>query len=331
MRTPSTNRPTRGSALLTVLWLSAALAAIALSLSTTVRGETDRTSTSIDGLRSYYLAVGAVERAYIELLWSVTLPADQRPIPQGASFIDYAFPTGAAHVEIVPETSKFDVNTIAIQDLYRLAMALGLDPDRAHEIAAAIDDWRKPIVQGSPFDPFYLSQVPSFRARHASIEEIEELLLVKGVTPEIFYGTYVPAPVVEGSTGPRLIPQGGLVDCLSVYGSKDRVDANTAVPAVLATAGLSPYAINLLLDRRRVAPLNQQQLADFLKAVGANPDKLRVEGNSIVTFRATARLRLPNGQLSDLKRTVAAQVKYMSQGIVPPVNILRWYDAAWSN
>ena len=43
-------------------------------------------------------------------------------------------------------------------------------------------------------------------------------------------------------------------------------------------------------------------------------DHLRVEGNSIVTMRATARLRLPDGQLSDLKRTVAAQVKYMPPG-----------------
>jgi hypothetical protein len=35
----------------------------------------------------------------------------------------------------------------------------------------------------------------------------------------------------------------------------------------------------------------------------------RVGGNSIFTMRATARLHLQNGQLSDLKRTVAALVK----------------------
>ena len=64
----------RGSALLAVLWLSAALAAIAFSLSSTVRGETERTSTAVDGLRSYYLASGAIERASLELLWTVTKP-----------------------------------------------------------------------------------------------------------------------------------------------------------------------------------------------------------------------------------------------------------------
>ena len=74
----------RGSALLAVLWLSAALAAIAFSLSTTVRAESERASTSVDGLRSYYLASGAIERAAVELLWSVQSP-NQARIPRGSS------------------------------------------------------------------------------------------------------------------------------------------------------------------------------------------------------------------------------------------------------
>ena len=60
-------------------------------------------------------------------------------------------------------------------------------------------------------------------------------------------------------------------------------------------------------------------------------DRLRVEGNSIVTIRATARLRLPGGQLSDLKRTVASMVKYMPPGYDSPIHILRWYDTAFAD
>ena len=44
-------RRSRGSALLSVLWLSAALAAIAFSLSSTVRGETERTGTGVGVFR----------------------------------------------------------------------------------------------------------------------------------------------------------------------------------------------------------------------------------------------------------------------------------------
>ncbi len=322
----------RGSALLAVLWLSAALAAIAFSLATTVRGETERTSTALDGLRSYYLAAGGIARASAELLWSAENPG-QRVLPKGSTRVDYSLPSGDVRVEIIPETAKLDVNHAPPAELYRLALALGVEPERAQAIAAAIADWRTPAGGPSAFDGYYLSLTPSFQPHHASIEEIEELLLVRGVTPDIFYGTYVPAP--EGANaagGPRLVARSGLADCLTVYGSGEQVDANTANPAVLAAIGLNSYAINALVERRQMAPLTLDQLYGFLGSVGADPSRLRVEGNSIVTMRATARLRLANGQLSDLRRTVAAQMKYFARGIgYSQIHILRWYDTAWSH
>ena len=321
----------RGSALLAVLWLSAALAAIAFSLSSTVRGETERTSTAVDGLRSYYLASGAIERASLELLWTLTNPG-QRKIPRGSVAVDYEFPSGVAHVEMVPEAAKLDVNKVLPEELYRLVLALGIEPERAQEITLGIVDWRNPLVQGaSAIDQYYLSLIPSFRARHASLEEIEELLLVKGVTPDIFYGTYVPVPDAELGGGKRLAQRIGLVDCLSVFGSTQQVDANTAAPAVLAAIGLTPAAVQALVERRRNVPFTPQQLAEFLQSIGVASNRLRVEGHSMVTVRATARVRLANGQLSDLRRTVGALVKYMPVGYDSPIHILRWYDTAWSN
>jgi general secretion pathway protein K len=331
MWTTKRNKGSHGSALLAVLWLSAALAAIAFSLSTTVRGETERASTAVDGLRAYYLASGAIERASLELAWTLTNP-NQRKIPRGSAAVDYSFPSGVAHVEIIPEAAKLDVNKVLPEELYRLVVALGIEPQRAQEITLGIADWRSPLSQGaSPADGYYLSLTPSFRARHASIQEIEELLLVRGVTPDIFYGTYIPVPDGELGGGQHLVARTGLADCLSVFGSVERVDANTAAPAVLAAIGLAPFAIDALVEHRRVAPFTQQQLVEFLQSVGVATNRLRVEGRSIVTLRATARLRLSNGQLSDLRRTVGAQVKYMPAGYDSPIHILRWYDTAWSN
>ena len=65
--------------------------------------------------------------------------------------------------------------------------------------------------------------------------------------------------------------------------------------------------------------------------LGAAGPSLRLDGNSIVTIRSTGRVRLPNGQLSDLKRSVAAMVKYMPSDYDAPIHILRWYDTAWTN
>jgi general secretion pathway protein K len=319
----------RGSALLFVLWVSAALAAIAFSLSSTVLGETERTSTDVDGLRAYYLAVGGLERAEYERLWSLAAP-QKYTIGRLSPHAEYTFPSGQVGVDIIPETAKLDINGTPPEELYRLLEALGVEPERASQITAAIVDWRTPSPS-SQFDQYYLSLTPSFRSRHASFEEIEELLSVRGVTPELFYGTYVPAPEGAPADGPRLIPRIGLIDCVSVFGSRTTVDANTAAGPVLAAIGLTPDAINVLLQRRRVAPLTQDQLSQFLPLAGSAGGRLRLGGNSIYTMRATGRLRLANGQLSDLRRTVGALVKYMPAGYDAPIHVLRWYDTAWSN
>src|SRR5262249_48849185 len=153
---------------------------------------------------------------------------------------------------------------------------------------------------------------PSFRARHASFEEIEELLLVEGMTPEIFYGTF--STVDDGKGGRRLIPRGGFGDCVSVFGGGTGFDVNSTSPAVLLSIGLAPDLVDEIVRRRQVKALEQPDLGRLAQIGGPAVARLRIGGNSILTFRATARPRLQNGQLSDLKRTVAAMVKRMPEG-----------------
>jgi general secretion pathway protein K len=286
---------------LAVLWLSAALSAIVFAMSMTVRGETDRTATSMDDLRSYYLASAGVERATNELLWTINNGAGL--IPTGVPFVDYQFPSGSVRVEIIPESLKLNVNRANVGQLLDLMSALGVDAGRASVIADGIIDWRSPGAAGSPFDAYYISQVPSFRAPHASIQEIEELLSVRGMTPDIFYGTWVAAG--NGDAGENaMVRHPGLNDCLTVYGLPGVADVNSALVAG-GTAGPG-------------------------QGPGINPSMLNGP-NAIVTFRATARLKLSNGQFSDMRRTVGAQVKYIPYGTSQrPYDVLRWYDTAWS-
>jgi general secretion pathway protein K len=230
-------------------------------------------------------------------------------------------------VDIVPETAKFNINAAAPDDLFNLLLNLGVDPGRSQEIAAAIVEWRAPPPGlSSSFDGFYLSLHPPYRAPHAPFQEIEELLSVKGVTPDIYYGAWQPAP--EGATQ-HLVQRSGLADCLSVYGSTGQFDVNTAAPAVLAAIGIPPEGVAALVQQRRQQPfLTEGDLTPFSQIAGAGFSRLRIGGITIFTLRSTARLRLGNGQLSDLRRTVAAQVKYLPAGYDTSYHILRWYDTA---
>ena len=305
-----------------MLWLSAALAAIGFSLATTIHGETERTSTALDGLRSYYLAAAGIERAAVEALWSAQNPG-ARIMPEGAAQVTYHFASGDVRVELIPETAKLNVNRATLEDLTRLGMALGLDEVRADALAHSIDQAR--TGAGGPPG---LIQASSFQGSAASLQEIEELLSVPGVTPELFYGTYGSQQNAAG--GMSLTRRPGLVDCLTVYGRSPLVDVNTASPAVLAAVGMNPAAIAAVITRRGAGPILADQLGDVAGMAGEASGRLRVGGHSIVTMRATARLRLDDGHLSDLRRTVAAMVKYMPPGYDAPIHILRWYDTAWS-
>ncbi len=327
MRTPTTDSGRRGAALLAVLWLAAALSAIAFTLANTVRGEIERSSTDADGLKAYYLAAGAIDRmlVYIES-GAAFLGRDGKPLiqPDVTRVLQLNFPTGVVRAEYIPESSKLNVNLSQPTELMNLLLALGVDPSRAQAIVAGILDWRAATPGGSfsEFDQYYLSLPPSFRSRHASLEEIEELLLVRGITPDLFYGSYT-----RNADG-RLIPHDGLRDCLSVYGSIGALDVNTVTPEVMVAVGVAPETAGAIVALRKNAPImNMGQLAAFGNG-GRGMARLGMTRGTIVTLRATAQLRLPNGQLSDLHRTVSAMVKLLGSDWNPPFHIMRWYDNA---
>ncbi len=320
----------KGSALLAVLWLTAALSAIAFGIASKVESETERAQTALEGMRAYYLAQGSIDRAITWISWAGRFrnqDGTAKYYEPGMSRLLFDYPTGQALVEVAPESSKMNLNRITVPDLQRLLLALGEPPDRAFQISLAIDDWRNPAPEGpTPFDQFYLSLQPSFRARHASFEETEELLLVRGVSPELYYGRYSRDP--EG----RLIAHGGLRDCLSPWGATDAFEANTVHPAVMAALGMSPGEIQALENRRRAAPFRKpEELIAFKEMAGPGAQRLKLGGGSLWTLRATARVKLPNGGLSDMRRSVATTLKFMPEGAEVPYFVMRWYDNAFSD
>lgn len=307
-----------------VLWLAAALSAIAFTIANTVRGEIERSSTDADGLKAYYLAEGAIDRMLVYMeAGALYLAPDGKPMFQEGitRSVPMNFPGGVVRLDLIPENSKLNVNTAPPNELGNLLVALGVAPDRAQAILAGIVDWRSGTPGGSfsEFDQFYLSLNPSFRARHASLQEIEELLLVRGVTPDLFYGSYTPD--AQG----RLIPHDGLRDCLSVYGSPGALDVNSVAPETMVAIGVPPGTAAAIVTLRNIAQIRDMSaLAAF--DLGKAAGRLSIVNGPVFTLRATARLRVQTGRLSDVRRTVSALIKWVGPDFNPPFHILRWYD-----
>ena len=307
-------RGRRGSALLTVLWLTAALSAIGIAVASNVRSETERTATSVDDVKAYFAARGAIERTALRFFWGNDYYVFGTPA------VDIAFPEAQVHVDIIPESARLDLNGMQPETLLRLMAALGIAPERGQQLAAAILDWRTPPTRERPsaFDAFYLSQSPSFLPRHTSFQENEELLLIQGMTNDIYFG--------DSMNGSRP----GLRDCVSVYGGNGSVDINTAQAATMIAVGLNPEDAAAVVRRRSQHPITDpREMAEIQQALGPAGSHLSMGGGSLYTLRATARLRTADGKLSDMRRTVSALVKFHVQGNKQNLRgfeVINWYD-----
>ncbi len=109
------------------------------------------------------------------------------------------------------------------------------------------------------------------------------------------------------------------------------MDINTAQPATLQAVGLAPAdAATIVRSRAQHPMLDYRELAEIAQSLGPAGARLRIGGQTMFTLRATARLRQPDGKLSDLRRTVGALVKFYFPGNKrkkpPGFEVVRWFD-----
>lgn len=311
----------RGAALVTVLWLTMALSVIGLAVASTVRNETERAGNLVDGARAGFLARGAIERLRYFLLYPPFAPPNAPPPPYvpGQLRMYWSFPGGDVLVEMLPEAGKLNINQ-ATPELLALGLAAsGMPFARIAPFVGAIVDWRTPIAPG--FAP-----ASTFWVRHASFEQIEELLLVPGVTTDLYFGYRDRLP------GGDVVVRPGLRDLFSVYGGVNQIDVNAAHPALLSAVGADPGLVSRIAAQRRFRPITADEAAQMFPVQLSSGVQLRAGMASAYTVRATARPRLSDGRLSDYRRTVSALMA-QETGLPgqPQFAIRQWHELATSD
>ncbi|MBI3933523.1 MAG: general secretion pathway protein GspK [Acidobacteria bacterium] len=195
-----TSRRQRGVALLAVLWLSVALTMIAMTTAYLVRTEASAVGNHMEAERAALLAQGAVQAAVYAILHPTGNPtpvAGEASLTQqfrpGQRWIHFDFGQGSAEVEVIPENAKININLATPEQLEALFALLGMPVNQSQELAAAIADWRSPRASSisTPFDLFYANLPQPYEARHAPLEQLEELLAVKGMSRDLFFGQFV--------------------------------------------------------------------------------------------------------------------------------------------
>ena len=159
-------------------------------------------------------------------------------------FPEFPILDGTVKISIEDENSKININALISEFapstkyygiLQRFFVNMGLPMD----IADAIIDWVDPddsrFPYGAESSGYYQTLSPPYKAKNAPADSIDELLLVKGITPEIYYGlgggNYgLEKNLVEHNKGDVTLPEEKLEDLNAqpVNGSEDDNEPITA-------------------------------------------------------------------------------------------------------
>lgn len=266
----------KGVALIMVLWIIAILSVIAFEFSYAMRTEVKIVKNFQEELQLYALAEGGVERAIAELVYkhdprvqnkrrtlkSKDFPPEKKEWVTDGRGYPLTFDLGVCEVRVRGEAGKININLVSGMLLRKIITNLGVEGEAGDIVVDSLLDWRDPDdlyrLNGAEND-YYQSLPEPYECKNGNLDSIEELLLVRGVTPELFYGKKGTWPGEGGKEKGNRI---GLKDIFSIYALGEQVDINSATLPVLRFAlGIpSEIARGIIQAREEKVFENQQDL-----------------------------------------------------------------------
>lgn len=250
----------KGIALLMVLWVLTALMVIVLSFSFMTRTETHATLTFKEGIEKKFLAEAGIERGITEILYKRQNPGSGESDVWKADGAPYSDQLGGGNytVRIMDESGKIDINMLNDSSaiiLKNLLINSGVKSEDADTIVDSILDWKDGDdlhrLHGAESD-YYRSLPNPYKAKDGDFDTVEELLMVKGMTPGILYGTE---------------EKRGIIGFLTVNSRAGSINLNAA-PRELLTAlpGMTAEIADTIISLR--AEKEIQGLQDIQAALG---------------------------------------------------------------
>jgi type II secretory pathway component PulK len=250
------SRHVRGSILIIALWSIFLLTVFAVTLSYGVRQKLVLIKRLEERNKSRLLNEGCIKKAIFDVKRSqskqyfflrgstqktdvfdeneVDVVNDFPGTGKQSSFLAHNSENLSVYVGTFDEERKININTAGLSTLARLfKIVLGYDDMAAQELAASIIDWRDPdslltIPIGSAEDSYYRNFPYAYEAKDGPFEVLQELLLVKGMTNEVFEK---------------------IKKYITIYGD-GKININTASAEVLAALGLSNTLVSKIIAFR---------------------------------------------------------------------------------
>lgn len=180
------NNNRKGLVIIAVLWTVVVLMAIVAVLGRRSRLDMKVAMARMDAVRCKWACRAGVEKAIAVMNTDETENDTLLDVwsDNDADFNDVMLERCVLTIKVVDEASKLNINTATKEQL------MGL-PYMLEEIADAIIDWRDTddMPSGAGVESGYYEALDfGYRSRNGPFRTIRELLLVKDVTEELFYG-----------------------------------------------------------------------------------------------------------------------------------------------
>jgi general secretion pathway protein K len=192
----------KGVALVLVLWILAFLSVLVGEFCMAMRTEVNITTNFKEETLSHYYAKAGVNLAIHNLLYKEGFPQSLGKDEMtwetegadwhiGAKIPLISYGDGVMDIEIQNESGKVNINAASRGLLEMMLSAFDLDDQDKEIIIDSILDWRDEDdsyrLNGAE-DEYYGSLAHPYEAKNGFFDSVDELLLVRGMTPEIFYG-----------------------------------------------------------------------------------------------------------------------------------------------
>ena len=192
-----------GIALLLVLWVLTLLTVIVGEFCHAMRNEVNITRNFKEEIEAYYIAYAGLNTAITEIIRG-KVTGGKRKSDEGqegeaeeirwrinAEIPPIPFANGKFKVEIENESGKVNLNRANVRLLKIMLNAFDLEDREKDVIVDSIIDWRDKNnlhrLNGAE-DDYYLALPEPYECKDGDFDSIDELLLVRGVTKELFYG-----------------------------------------------------------------------------------------------------------------------------------------------
>jgi general secretion pathway protein K len=332
-------------ALIIVMIAIAVFSALAAALAFSMKVETKLAQNADHEQQLLWLGRSGVEYARWILAQEASLPgqpydslnqiwaggpgtmSESNSVLAGISLDNFPVGDGTVSIKIIDLERYANINTANAAELQQALTLMGVDADDISVVSDSIQDWRSPAaaprVAGAESD-YYQTLTPPYYAKNAPIDDLSELLWVKGITPEMYYGTSSsnnPAPQTPQNpklglgTAPGQTPDYpfGLTNLFTAV-SSGKININTADVNVLQLIPGVDATIAAAIIQQRSGPDGVdgtdddtpfRNAAGALQSAGLNPADANQAASLLTTRSSTFEVHV-TARIGDSSREFTA-------------------------